>query len=48
MIRLRTIGGVLLFIGAAGCLLLIASPRLRGLLANTALLAGGTIAIACG
>ncbi len=45
MARPRTIDGVLL-IGAAICLLLLAGPRLRGLLANTALIAGGTMAIA--
>jgi iron(III) transport system permease protein len=47
MVRVRTIYGDLLYIGAAVCLLLLlASARLRGLLANTALLACGTIAIA--
>jgi iron(III) transport system permease protein len=46
MARLRTIGGAVLFIGVAICLLLLASARLHGLLANTALLASGTIAIA--
>src|SRR5688572_11828345 len=46
MVRIRTIGGGILFIGIALCLLLQAGDRLRGLLAITEMLASGTIAIA--
>jgi iron(III) transport system permease protein len=46
MNRLQTIRGALIPLLSVIVLLLLASARLRGLLANTALLAAGTIAIA--